>query len=438
MLKRPLLLLFSFLVIASCGGNLDIDGEANPNGGGSALQVLNNNMYFTTGNSSSYNMLSNATGSAQWSMSGAPSGASINSSTGEISWAVPTAGVHPVTVTVKSGGKSASKSVDITVSSLEICVWSGRVDSDFNTAANWQNCGVPDTSKWVCIPSYATNMPTVSANNLVKGFGPCEEDEDGGDLIVNSGFELRLIDSSKNLFQSDVRLLGNSTTCTDCIVATDIPNNPAGYNLGSTSSDTYVVNGATLTLGKGSNLALWNHTHLYLGDGSTAGHLVTEGGTDPNEHPRLSTALHQDPAYHLPFGHGNRHLNGVVIQGVPAGEKSSVNIDGIKVMLIDDHYLGYHTFQFISEYEIKKFDSIDIGYYPTSSNAEGVRILNCSSGLFTDTNWTGFDLGFNGAYTVMSSISTNCDLGTTINVQEFPSALGETWETDPNNNFSWY
>ena len=138
----------------------------------------------------------------------------------------------------------------------------------------------------------------------------------------------------------------------------------------------------------------------------------------------------------MAVGNGNRHINGLVVQGITAGEKSSVDFSGVKIDEIQDHSLNYHTMQFQSDYHIKNMDNVKYDYFSGTNNL-AMNLLNCGTATIDDVDWVGIEFEFTGA-AGEESITTNCDPGMAIAVEELPSVQGAAKEIDPFSKYVWY
>ena len=106
----------------------------------------------------------------------APPGLSINSSTGEITPSLSTAGTYIVTYTIGAAGGCSAVTATTTVAIVSGLTWTGAVSTDWNSAANWSFGAVPVSNTLVTIPD-VPNKPVISTgatatvNNLTIDAG---------------------------------------------------------------------------------------------------------------------------------------------------------------------------------------------------------------------------------------------------------------------------
>lgn len=92
------------------------------------------------------------------------------------------------TLLANSGGCPGSNSVLVTVLPASTISWTGTVNNDWHTAANW-SCGtVPTLTTNVVIPTGLSNYPVVGQNTEIKSLTL----QTGATVTVNTGVELKL------------------------------------------------------------------------------------------------------------------------------------------------------------------------------------------------------------------------------------------------------
>ena len=274
---------------------------------------------------------SGGTGGNTYSLPVNPVGATVNAS-GQVSFTPGSYGKRTFVLQVAdSAGMTANHSFNVDSYDPGICVWNGSVSTAWATAANWSFCsGVAPTATDVVAVGTSTNQPTLGVaqtiDSIALGVG-------GGTINLQPGGILSISNTAQSI-RSSVQFVAQAG-CTTCRLY------PAG--------DLSVVDNATLTLGIGVDV-LFNRGafKLNIGDGATAGHLVTSPGTSTEA---------DWPHFYGKLGSWKDDWLGILVHGT-AGIKSSVNIDGI---FLDDLVTGStYKIRFIDHYEIGKFDNIKV------------------------------------------------------------------------------
>jgi hypothetical protein len=150
------------------------------------------------------------------------------------------------------GSCTATASQKITMGSTNI--WTGATSQNWNTATNWSKGTTPISVEDAKIPSWATNQPTISTTEAIKGIVV----ESGATLTISSSGGLTLISP---VTCSNIAFLNNGTVQNNGMLNLAISNNnlnlehyglqnAGNFNIGS--SGTLIING---TIQKG----LFNH-----------------------------------------------------------------------------------------------------------------------------------------------------------------------------------
>ncbi len=227
------------------------------------------------------------TGTAGGTYTSSPSGLSIDASTGTIDLSNSTYGAFTVTYTVTASAPCTTFTTTTTVI-VNTYTWTGAVNSDWNTAANWVANIVPST---VCDLVYIPNTvikPTISiAVPAIKNL----QIASGGILTITNG-KLTLsgsITSSNaiNASQGMIEMNGTSSQNIDGNMFVDkrlstlINNNTTGINV--TTGDTLLITSA-LAFGNVSNSVINTNNKLTLlsRDTSTARVDVIANGNNIN------------------------------------------------------------------------------------------------------------------------------------------------------------
>lgn len=297
-----------------------------------------------------------------------------------------------------------------------VCTWTGASSTDFSLPANWSGCSgaVPTATDKVIFPIGAGNQPTITANSevesIVAGTG-------GGTITINSGVSLE-IKATTSAINSDISFVGASSTCTDCRLTLN-----AGVS---------VVNGATLTFGKGLFVYLNGSTPEFkVGSSTEHGHLRFEGGTVEAEKPRFDA-------------NGTWGFSGFDIEGT-ATNKSSIYSDGVVIELYGGNNNWAKGFDFIAHYQIKKMDNITFKNNRGSSaenRSSEFDFETCATGQFDDLSWDNIvftdykdNANFPRGHNVIGSNCSGIGPITFNNATGF--GYGSIYELDPNNIFNW-
>jgi hypothetical protein len=297
------------------------------------------------------------------------------------------------------------------------CTWTGATSTAWTTTTNWSGCtngraNYPDQLDTVVIPVTAT-QPVITANTIAGGFGT---GTGGGTLTINASRSLYLMKYTSTV-RSDVKLQGNTTTCTTCRI--------------SMWSDMSITDGATLTLLKGSSIQGVGNQSMSVGDGVTGGTLATGPAGLSTEWPTISMAAWS--AFGAP---ALIRVNGA------SGQPAVVNFDGIKIT--GGNMSNIPSVKFDNYYQIAKFDNVTIqpSTLPNSATGAFITLASCTNGTFTDTIWDALTLTGvpTGVGKNIHADGTNCNstyLPRTYLTNYSGTGALLTKESDPNNRLYW-
>lgn len=297
------------------------------------------------------------------------------------------------------------------------CVWTGAVDSTWETPGNWSSCNngranYPDQLDWVLVPVTA-NQPVVANSLSILGFAA---GTGGGTVTVNANRTLTVMNIG-NTVQSNVQFQGATTTCSTCSI--------------KTMNDMTINNDSTVTLKKGVLLDATGKG-IYIGDGTTGGTLTTGAAGAANEYPRITTS-----------GNG---LSSIVLNG-SSGHSANLSFDGLN-LTAGNLQSAKGGIDFQNWYNLQKFDNVTItsansNYLPALSGSY-VRFKDCTNGTLTDTSWDAFTV--NGipvttGYNVQVDAAT-CSAMSTVTITQPAgtiggSAYGPQFELDSVNKINW-
>lgn len=298
------------------------------------------------------------------------------------------------------------------------CTWTGVTSTSWTTTSNWTGCAngrnnYPDMNDWVIIPSGPTNQPTVSAPQKVRGFAA---GAGGGTITLSSS--LGVHDSSGTV-QSSVNLKGATSTT------------GSGYNF-HVSYLLTVNNGATLTLDKGT-MVVFRHSssmsRLLVGDGISAGHLVTTGGSTSTEWPTLVGFM------------AGYVFGGITVQGVDGGQHSSVSIDGLMLDYTpwSSHVSGAKpALALLDYYDVFGIDNLEIQHSSTTAGTKGIQFQNCANSSIVDTAWSNlaFADAFNGT-TTFNVDTSGCSVVGPIDLSGSGVGYGSSYDSDSGGILNW-
>ena len=245
------------------------------------------------------------------------------------------------------------------------CVWNGNIDSDWLNPGHWTDCNngrnnYPDQFDDISIPSGLLTLPIVSSNVVIKSVTDRETPgESGGTITINSGARLWIGGME---LKSDLTIIGNPSTCFDCVLAFE---------------ELSILKGATLNLEKGIKVRQRGGEYAFLvGDGVTSGHLIINpNSSNQSEWPTI-----------LPLDYYN---GGILVEGDNATNRSSVFINGLKSLM---HNQDNDVITLVDFYEVKNFDNYIIdSAFNWEMASPRIQINNCANSLFTDTSWNQID-----------------------------------------------
>lgn len=292
------------------------------------------------------------------------------------------------------------------------CEWTGELSSDWADAGNWSGCGgsVPSSTSYVRMKNVGFS-PIVSADASVLGFVSGGSDTE---ITINAGVVLSVY-GIEDGFRGDVSFKGSSGTCTTCL-------------LEIRKSQTLISEGASLTIKPGAYVKFRDiYSVLKVGNSSSPGHLVIQGGVDASYYPQ--------------FYYTNKFFKGIVVEGTPA-QKSSVYIDGAKLELYAGFSGDVKAIRFVANYEVKKLDRIQFlggGYAST------IALEDCDNATISDTTWEDFEFPFipfwapNVPKRSINVEAISCTAATPLITISNASGWGwgSVFEKDPNNRIHW-
>ncbi len=295
-----------------------------------------------------------------------------------------------------------------------VCSWIGT-DSDMLKPSNWADCNSvsPTSNDYMLFPGPGFS-PVVTADMSVRGI------YSGGSpeiIMISSGSKLQFTRNGQ--FLSNITFEAATSNCADCEVFLE--------------QDAYVLNGSTLRLESGVTLKS-ARASLSIGDGTTHGHLVIDGGMNKNEWVKIRNDA--------PWGF--RSIN---VQGT-SSNNSTISVNGLDKQSYNGHNSQQNDgFNFINYYEILQIDNIDLtsSFFLSASNE--FTFQNCSNGIFTDSDFS--NIHFANHYTMTNTVSKNIVMNSST-CTSLPGAInitmtnasgfgfGSLYEDDPNNLVTWY
>ncbi|MBT4763089.1 MAG: hypothetical protein HOO06_15460 [Bdellovibrionaceae bacterium] len=326
-------------------------------------------------------------------------------------------GAYYICASINNGNETIESHSPGQVSLSGPCLWTGSIDNDWATAGNWINCNstVPQVADKVVISPLGT--PIVSVNATIDSFG---QGVGGGVITINAGVRLEVTSDADTVF-SDVQVVGGSTTCIDC-------------ELYLSSANPKIMNDATLTLLKGVQLLVQSGSHpdILLGNGTSSGHLKTNGGSNNGEWPEIK---------HVGGGQ-NWGLGGVLLEG-SVGNPSSVDINGLVIHASGGNNANTSHFHFINNYTIQNMDNVQLMSVLNENRNDSFEFQNCPSATINDFTWDNINFvryydqstGDRGR-NVQASDCTGL-AGTISFTNPKGQGFGSIYENDPNNLVNW-
>lgn len=357
------------------------------------------------------------TGPYSYTLPTNPGGATVDGA-GLVSFTPATAGAHNfvLRVTDTIGGEFEDFAFTFYAYETGLCLWTGLTSTTWETASNWSFCAgaAPLATSKIAISATAPNMPTIAAANVTVdsfGLGP-----GGGTLTVNAARALTLTNAT-GAIRSSVKLQGNTTTCTSCIVAMN------------TSTPMYMTDGAVVTLGKGLLLNSGSgQQQFYLGNGTTGATLIAQGGSVEAEKPRISSGTSNSFNYF--------YVNG------GAGSPSKLNLDGIAFAARSN--ASGATIRLVANYTIERFDNVTFKNWTNPFNGKAhLEFDSCTGATVTDTAWQNISFEPVMDPTAKNIIATHasCSGLPIINLSNslgtHGPGYGSLYETDTYNVFNW-
>lgn len=260
------------------------------------------------------------------------------------------------------------------------CIWTGSVSTDWTDPGNWSDCGVayPNNQAKALIPAGPANQPVISGSISLLGF--CAGGGGGTVTIDAAGSLSNSGQLTTFLIESDVRIKGSSPTCGTCRFR---------YSHSSSTVAT-VKNGAKLTLGNG--LGISGTGFLQVGDGLSHGH--------------IETVADSGNAAEYPYFDALYNTFGFSIKGT-AGNRSTIKFTGIRVL---DGYSTHGFVELLSDYEVLAMDKVLVE--PTYDAGPIVYAKSCSTGVFTDSTWTGWSVNNKSIPGSIGTVKSDVDCDT--------------------------
>ena len=165
-------------------------------------------------------------------------GLTIDANTGAVTPSTSIGGTYTVTYTVAAFGGCNLFSTTAEVIIVHDLVWTGDVDTDWNTPGNWACLVVPDLTTNVLIPD-VTNQPILSTGDIGMS----------KDLVINSGSSLTITGNTLQIAGA----ISNSGTFTSSagtieMIGTGAQNIPAGTFDDNTIMNLTISNSSDVTL----------------------------------------------------------------------------------------------------------------------------------------------------------------------------------------------
>lgn len=241
------------------------------------------------------------------------------------------------------------------------CTWNGSVSTDWFTPANWSNCNngrnsYPDQFDKVILDDTASFQPVLTSNAIIQEF-PLSSNS--GQLTVDSSY-LFVVNGE---LKQDLKFIAATANCTDCNVL----------------SESFTVNNSkTLTLQDSIFLGIHNSNKIYIGDGASSGHFVTQTSdiTDSTKWPSLGTFYY--------------YFDGLIFNGLSSADRSSSTISGLN---IKNYHKEDGMMVYVDNFNIVQMDYVKlqqaVGSWSITDSY--IAINTCANSLITDTTWDGFD-----------------------------------------------
>ncbi len=193
----------------------------------------------------------------------------INSTNGSIDLAASTKGTYTVTYTIAASGGCNQYSTTTSVTIGTAGLWTGAINTDWNTAGNW-SCAIPASNDDVVIP-LVSNLPLLAANTVVNNINL------NGVLYLN-GYGLTIngvISGSGSLSGSNTsKLTIASSSNAGTINFNQTTSADATITDGTNALQDFIINGNTGSITIGNKLNLFNRLSVNPGTLNTNGYLV--------------------------------------------------------------------------------------------------------------------------------------------------------------------
>ena len=336
----------------------------------------------------------------------------------------------PITIAGSGAGygefadQSSSGSVTWVDGASATCVWNGSIDSDWENPSNWDDCtnnrnNYPDQNDFVDVRDVGF-QPTMTNSQGVAGF----VGTGGGTITISPSTTLHITrynntdDRVSFEIASDITFQGATPNCSNCMLVQE-------------SADVAIVHNATLTLGRGVRFRSFR-SNLFVGYNNSPGHLVVNGGDNPDEWPEYDTT--------------SAYSRGIQIEGFHSSYRSSVSIDGFRITNThnSDYQRPVADLMFNQYFDIVNLDNINFNPMGTNliSKRGYIELLDCTNSVLGDTIWDGLDFdsdidSADNGHNIDAS-GTDCDdFFGTIDVYGTGLGTGAAYENDPNGIINW-
>ena len=300
--------------------------------------------------------------------------ATVDAATGEVTAVA--SGTSDIIYTVSSGcGSPVSSQLQVTV--VASGVWTGAVDSLWNTAGNWCG-GVPTSTSDVTIPSGVANMPVIdeaaTARNVTINTGGSLTVHNGGRLNLHGNF---VNSGTVNATQGTVAFMGATAQTIDALVAdTVIMDGAGGATLnGALSTGTLILTSGHITTG--------NHNMLINNSaaGSVASHIITSGtGAVIANNVGATTFI-------VPVGPDAATYNPVTLSNGQGLNYAVKVVTGITPAIFDASIAINRTWAVVPSATPASAVTIAFEYADAHANANANPAANMEVGVHNGTNW---------------------------------------------------
>ena len=331
--------------------------------------------------------------------------------------------IGPITVTGSGLGYGSKGEVDAnnvinwTNGASFNCSWDAAgADTNWFNAANWLNCvngrgGYPDQNDYAIVPAAANFQPTISQTTALLGFGA---GSGGGTVTINPGANL-IIPPSTNTVLSSITLQGATSTCTTCLMSATVVE---------------ILNGATLTLKSGVKVRNADGSAIKVGSSSQTGHFkALPGSASTADWPTIDAYIY--------------YTLGISVTGPSTGTKSSIEIDGLKIvgMRHTSSGLGVDLQDYYRVIHLRNFSMNML--FAGATDATYLKVRNCAHSTFDDLQWTAMDFiqPLNTGHNIDIQGCSGLGAAPAVGVSQLGggtnAGYGAAFATDPDGMLSW-